>query len=208
MKKLLVTLAFAGMAAGAFALDGSLAYQNTLGVGKEKYVFGVDSAHPDVAKNGGQLSDYAGRAKLDGAGYWAELWYAAGTGKTEADLKPVAGSQVEFRTGTTAGLIKGISKLSIAGTLGGDHVTLQLRVWANNGGTVTSWADAQTKGKSNLISDFQLGGVDGTGAPVLGDGNIAGKLEYFSLAGAVIPEPSVIALGALGLGALLLRRRK
>lgn len=207
MKKLFVTLAFAGMAAGAFALDGSLTYQNTEGVGKEKYIFGVDASDPGASKNGGVLADYASRAKIDGSGYWAELWYAAGSGKSEGDLAPVAGSRVEFRTGTTAGLLKGIAKLSIPGTLGGDHVTLQLRVWDNKGGTITSWADAQSvaHGKSNLIADFQLGGVDGTGAPVLGDGNISKKLEYFGLS---IPEPSVVALGALGLGALLLRRRK
>lgn len=203
MKKLFVTLALATVAVGAFA-QGSLTYQNTLGVGKEKYIFKPDPSAPTVAKNGGALSEYAAFAKVDGTGYTAELYWGAGDNAAEGSLKAVAGSQVGFRTGGTAGLINGKSKLEIAGTLGGDKVTLQLRVWNNQGGTVTSWDQAVEKGKSNLFV-HELAGVDGSGAPKLGTGSIANGLTYFSL---TVPEPSVVALGALGLGALLLRRRK
>ena len=203
MKKLFVTLALATVAVGAFA-QGSLTYQSTLGVGKEKYIFQPNPSAPTVAKNGGALADYAGFAKVEGTGYSAELYWAAGENAAESSLKAVAGSLVGFRTGTTAGLIAGKSKLDIAGTLGGDKVTLQLRVWNNQGGTVTSWDQAVEKGASNLFT-HELAGVDGAGSPKLGTGSIANGLTYFSL---TVPEPSVVALGALGLGALLLRRRK
>lgn len=210
MKKLFVTLAMASLAVGAFAQGtvGSLTYQNTAGVGKEKYVYGVNPSDPGAIVSGNDAALYTGRELLSGTGYWAELWYGA-TGAAEADLKAVAGSLVNFRTGTTAGLIQGKSKLDIPGTLGGDKVTLQLRVWGAN---ATSWADVLTKpdvgrGKSNLILNWELGGVDKDNGPHIGSGNIATGLEKFGLY-TVVPEPSVVALGALGIGALLLRRRK
>jgi len=202
MKKLLVTFALATVAVGAFA-QGSLTYQNTGGVGKEKYVFKADPSNPTVAKNGGTLADYAGFAKVEGADYIAELWWAAGENAAESSLKAVEGSQVSFRTGTTAGLINGKSKLDIAGTFGGDKVTLQLRVWNKNSGA--SYAVAQERGASSLFN-YGLSGVGRDGAPVVVSGNISSGLSYFSLTN--VPEPSVVALGALGLGALLLRRRK
>lgn len=201
MKTLPALIFILGIATRMAATEGWLTYQNTEGVGKEKYIFGIDAAAPNYAQNGGVLSDYAPRAKCDGAGYWAELWYAQGSGLGEQVLKPVPGSRVEFRTGTTAGLIKGIARLSIPGTCGGDHVTLQLRVWDNRGGTMQTWEDALTvnHGKSNLIADFVLSGLDANGTLVFGDGNISKKLEYF---GVVIPEPSFNAL--IGIGALAL----
>lgn len=203
MKKLFVTLALATVAVGAFA-QGSLTYQSTLGVGKEKFIFGPSPSTPTVAKNGGALADYAGHSKVEGTGYTAELYWAAGENAAESSLKAVAGSAVGFRTGNTAGLIAGKSKLDIAGTFGGDKVTLQLRVWKNEGGSITSWDKAVEKGASNLFT-HELAGVGQDGSPKLGTGSMANGLTYFSLA---VPEPSVVALGALGLGALLLRRRK
>ena len=206
MKKLFVTFALATIAVGAFA-QGSLTYQNTLGVGKEKFIFQPDPSNPTVAKNGGVAADYAGFAKVDGTTYSAELYYGA-EGAAEDSLKAVAGSLVGFRTGTTAGLLNGKSKLDIANTKGGQKLTLQLRVWSNAGGMDT-WEKAlgsatTAKGKSGLFV-HELAGIGEDGSPKLGDGNMAKNLQMFSL---TVPEPSVVALGALGLGALLLRRRK
>lgn len=200
MKKLLVTFALATVAVGAFA-QGAVSFQNTSGVGKEKFVFKADPSNPTVAKNGGALADYANFAKVEGPDYVAELWWAAGENAAEGSLKPIPGSQVGFRS---AGIINGKSKLDLpAGTFGGDKVTLQLRVW--NKTTGASFDDAVEKGKSNLFTET-LSGLDRNNGPVVVPGNISAHgLSYFSLA---IPEPSVVALGALGLGALLLRRRK
>lgn len=199
MKSKVLLLCFCTFSSPLFALDGSLSYQNTEGVGKEKMIFCLDPSEP--------LNN--GRVPISGSGFWAELWYAQGAGKSEADLQVIPNSRVEFRTGTTAGLMKGISKLSIPGTLGGDHVTLQLRVWDNRNGTIQSWAETFDGGRtrSNLITDFQLGGVDATGAPVLGDGNVSKKIEYY-IGTIVCPEPSVMALSALGIGMLLFRRKR
>jgi len=210
MKKLFVTLAMASLAAGAFAQGtvGSLTYQTTAGVGKEKYIYGVNPSDPAAIVHGNDAALYTGRELLTGTGYWAELWSGA-VGAGEGDLRAVPNSLVNFRTGATAGLIQGKSGLEIPGTHGGDKVSLQLRVW---GPGATTWAEVLTKpevarGTSNIIPSWELGGVNLQNAPFVGQGNIAAGLEKFGLY-TVVPEPSVIALGALGIGALLLRRRK
>lgn len=192
-------------------VPGSLTYQNTLGVGKERYVFGVDPLHPTQALIGGTLDDYANRPKLDSSQWWAQLWYANGSHQAEAILVPVPGSIVEFRTGPTAGLIKGIPKLAIPGTMPGDHVTLQLRVWNNAGGTLLSWDQAllygSASGKSNLIVDFSLTPPNGTvGDPIIeSEGLLASQLQYFGL---TIPEPSSLFILCFGIGWILLFRLK
>lgn len=77
-------------------------------------------------------------------------------------------------------------------------------------GTVNTWAEVLARGGtlagagSDVFTVGPLGGV----AP---DGTVfippqATGLRSFQLT--MVPEPSLIALGALGLGALLLRRRK
>lgn len=201
MKKLLVTLAITGLTVGAFA-QGKVGYQNTAGAGKEKYIYGVDAANPTSDVLGGT------RDKVAGTTFSAQLW----AGSSEADLAPVDGSLTSFKSGTTAGLINGNSNLVLAGKLGGTKVVLQIRAWDNKGGTVTTWADVLkndglARGKSNLVTNYELSGVDADNGPHVGSGNLASAgLQSFGLY--IVPEPSVIALGALGLGALVLRRRK
>lgn len=202
MKKLLVTLAITGIAVGAFA-QGTIQFQNTGGAGKEKFIYNVDASNPTSAALGGV------RAKVEGA-YSAQLFVGA-AGASEADLKAIDASLTTFKSGATAGLLNGNSKLAVQGMLGGVKVTLQLRVWDSS---VASWAevirtanDGKARGKSNLVLNYELAGVDADNAPHIGSLNLANfGLSSFGLY--IVPEPSVIALGALGLGALVLRRRK
>ena len=90
-------------------------------------------------------------------------------------------------------------------------MTLQLRAWDNRGGTVLTWdaavADPNVaRGKSLLVLNYGLSGVDANNALRVPAANLAAAgLHSFGLY--IIPEPSVIAIGALALGALLLRRR-
>ncbi|MBL9167113.1 MAG: PEP-CTERM sorting domain-containing protein [Verrucomicrobiales bacterium] len=179
--------------------QGSVVYHNTSQ--RDKYVFMPDPSAPALARLGGSLSDYQGFQKVEGPGYYAELWWAPGEGQPEASLGPVPGSLVTFRIGPTAGLINGKARLEIPGTFGGDRVTLQLRVWENFGQTVNTWEEAMDAGcihgKSNLLG-YELAGVDPAGNDRLGSGNMSYALQYFSL---VIPEPSSVSLLWLGLGA-------
>lgn len=176
---------------GAHA-QGSLVFHNTGGLGKEKYVF---------------LSCYAGTSrqnKLEGSGYTAELWFAPAPGALESSLAPVPGSQVGFRTGASAGLIQGKSKLDIPGTFGGDIVTLQLRVWNNDGGKFATWAQAVEKVAGNVF-EYGLEGLDQNGVQHEVIGNVSDGMSGNLFL--ICPEPSVVTLSLLSLGLLRLRRR-
>jgi hypothetical protein len=114
-----------------------------------------------------------------------------------------------FRTGTSAGFMVGPRTITLQGFPVSGTANLQLRAWDNRGGTVTSWAavmadPAIAHGSGDVIAVSGLGGPnppnpDITAAPTLG-------FRSFNLV--QVPEPSLIALGALALGGLLLRRRK
>ncbi len=151
--------------------QGSLTYQ-TAGEW-DKYIFMPDPSAPTVAKQGTRISAFIGFQKVEGPGYYAELWWAAGEGQPEENLSPVRGSLVTFRSGFTAGLINGRSKLEIPGTFGGDRVTLQLRVWENFGQTVRTWEEAMDAGSihgKSILFVHELAGVDPLGNPRLGCG--------------------------------------
>jgi hypothetical protein len=88
-----------------------------------------------------------------------------------------------------------------------DRATFQVRVWDTKGGTITTWDQALTAFRSgqtaigySTLFTVPYALTSGIGTPP----NLEG-LQSFSL---VVPEPSVIALGVLGAGCLLLLRRR
>lgn len=186
--------------------QGALVYKTSSfpAVGGDRYVFKPDPVDPTVAKQGGALSDYAGFSQVEGTGYTAELWYALGLDTPEESLRPVPASQVGFQTGGGAGLIVGKSKLDVPGTFGGDWVTLQLRVWNNEGGTISDWEQATERGKSRTFN-HQLAGLTPDGSAVLGSGSIRNGLTHFSLA---VPEPSGLLLAGVAVGLFAGRLRR
>ena len=159
----------------------------------------------NASTNGGSV-DWTGATGVTGAGFTAQL-FGATQGTAEASLNPVLPATT-FRTGAAAsyvnpvtGTVQGVGDAAN----GGGIATLQLRAWDNRGGTITSWAQVladQTilRGWSPTFNSQPLGGG------LINPPNITG-LQSFNLF-SPIPEPSVIALGVLGAGALLLRRRK
>jgi hypothetical protein len=94
----------------------------------------------------------------------------------------------------------------------GAIVDLIARAWDNTTGA--TYDEAKLKGSSTFKSPALGGDVDGDPStpPSAALPMVTGKPDGFQniqLQGAVvIPEPSTIALGALGAAALLLRRRK
>lgn len=103
------------------------------------------------------------------------------------------------------GRINGRAKLDFPDTYGGDFITMQLRVWDNRGGTVESWAEAMAdpgipRGKSNLITSWELAGLDALGQPHLAQGNLGAGLQMFNLF--QIPEPDVATLLWMGLASM------
>jgi hypothetical protein len=182
------------------AFSQGVIFQNTAGMGKEKYIYGVDIDNPTNQELSGN------RQKVSGTGFSAQLW----VGTSESDLAPASESVFHFKNGHLAGVIEGDSNFRVNGHKGGDSVYLQVRVWDNTSG-VTSWSEviaspSVARGVSNMIC-YDLSGVDDDRHLHLGSGNLASAgLQSFALY--VVPEPSMIALGSLGLGVLFLRRRK
>jgi hypothetical protein len=111
--------------------------------------------------------------------------------------------------GTTAGvMINAPSVFQLPGTEPGQVVSLQIRAW-NEAGTLA--------GETGIISTFQLGPTGerlGLG-PTAGPGYVIWQTaastnpqRFTPLVVNVVPEPSTIALAVLGLGSLLLFRRR
>ena len=107
----------------------------------------------------------------------------------------VSGSPAPFLTENKVGYFVGHSR-SISGAPGGSTVSLQVRVWAT--ATGSSWENATTRAESNIIQ-VTLGTLPAPPPNMVG-------LSTFQFS--AVPEPSSIALGLLGLGALVLIRRR
>ena len=218
MKKTALTALLVSFALGAFG-QGQIVFNNRVTTGTTGAyapilapVYGVDPLDPLTPKRGQSAigtpsgSQTYGGALLAGTSFTASLW-AGISGTTDGNLSLVPGTSVAFRTGAGAGYVSGFGIVVVPGVTGdsAERATFQLRAWNNLNGTVTSWAAAMAnplaaRGTSDAFTlNAPLGGGT-TVAP-----NLIG-LTSFNLT--IVPEPGVIALGVLGLGALLLRRRK
>ena len=136
-------------------------------------------------------------APLDGAGFMAQLYVGASASSLAA-----VGSPVPFRTGAAAGFVS--ASTVTTGLAGGAAASVAMRAW--DASTGANYDAATTRGSSAVLSVVLGGGGSPPAVPV----DLAG-LAGFSLAGAGpanIPEPSTVALGLIGAGALFLRRRK
>jgi hypothetical protein len=125
-----------------------------------------------------------GGAKLEGPNAFAQIYVN----------DAAVGAPVAFRSGTGAGYFSG-GTVAIPGAAGGTSVQMVVAAWSG----AATFEAASIKGVSSPFT-VTLGGA---GEPPSTPANLIG-LTSFTL----VPEPSVLALGALGAAALLLRRRK
>lgn len=140
---------------------------------------------------------------LGGDGFTAQL-FTGPAGSTEDQLVAVPGTAT-FRTSAAgAGYINPVGTV-VAAQAGGALVSVQLRVWDNQGGTLTSWDDAVLVANSGKSAIFEITLGNPTAEPPTPAAALAG-LQNFALV--AIPEPSTYALLALGAAALFFRRRK
>lgn len=184
MKKLAL-IAAVSLMASSFAYGQGTVYFNTRVVADDVV---VQVFMPD------------GVTPLEGTGYTAQLFGGA-VGTAANALTPLVPT-TGFRTGAGAGFTVTVGTgIPVPGVPEGGTATIQMRVWENAGGTITSYADALSAGvmygESNLIDVAGLGGILTTPPSLVG-------LQSFNL----VPEPTTYALLALGAGALLFRRRK
>jgi len=212
MKQLSIIAAVLAIAGSAFG-QGQIVFQNRV-TGSTPPIFapvyGVNPASPNQSRTGnsttnGGAVNYGAAPLLVGTGFTAGLYYGAQGNVDASTFAELA--TAPFQTATTLpGIFKGPTTApAVPGvTVDGTPGNFQIRAWDNLGGTVTTWAQvmatpAAARGSSDVLLNITI-----HAAPVA-PGVLTG-LTSFNLA--VVPEPSVIALGALGLGALLLRRRK
>jgi hypothetical protein len=171
---------------------------------------------------GGGTTVYGG-APLMGTGYEMVFFVSLDTSVTSISQMSVA-TTIPFRTSASAtaapaGLAIGIPQLAITlpGATGGTSIAFAYGAFNTFGGSVTSWAQAQANFNSIYGSDLAeigvghiattiLNGYDTAG--VLHSGNTSDQgwtsfsLEYSTLS----PEPSTVALAALG--AVLMQSRR
>jgi hypothetical protein len=198
MKKILVTLTAGLLACSAFG-QGSVLFATRGG--------GVDA----------RVRDSLTGLFADGTAYSAQLYYSA-PGAGEGSMQPVVttsggstvGNAVTFGTGGTLGgyIVSGLGGAGIRYVSDparfGAPTDFQVRAWqASLGSTweiaLNNWSGSTVLGKSAIVTVTTSASAIQTAPPLTG-------LAAFTLD--PVPEPSVIALGAIGLVGLLWRRRK
>jgi hypothetical protein len=136
-----------------------------------------------------------------GAGYTAALYWGI-AGATEAQLVQIGASWP-----VTAGngfIINGGTRTTGNGTAPGATAAFQVRAWAGSALTYEAAGAAASRGKTVVFANAT---GDPTSQPP-GTPAALGAGWNTPLLVSVIPEPSTYALAALGVGALLLFRRR
>jgi len=201
MKKILfTTVAAAALSLGALSsfAQGNIAFQNQVATA---------------------LTNSAGAKLVAPAGTYEFGLYVGAAGSQASALTLVAtGLNAVWNTGIiNDGLISFGNPLTLATNAAGTLIAFQVRGWTANLGSSYEAALANTAqqaidGAAALAGTSILGSVTPT-APPNGAGQLFGNTggglaPAFGLL-PIVPEPSTFALGALGVGALaLIRRRK
>lgn len=211
MKQLSIITAALALAVSAFG-QGQMQFQNRVTAASLfAPIYGVNPGAPAVRISGnsstnGGSANYGASPLLAGTGFTAGIYYGAQGNVDTATFAELA--TAPFQTATTLpGIIRGPTTApTVPGiTVNNTPGNFQVRAWDNLNGTVLTWAAAMAiqtlaRGQSDVLLNVPI-----TVAPTTPVASLTG-LTSFNLQ--VVPEPSLIALGALGLGALLLRRRK
>jgi hypothetical protein len=209
MKKLVLIAAVAITAISGFS-QGTVNFNNRVtaaaiyapiyGLSPE---YATEAGARGMATTNGGTKTYSG-APILGTGFTGAL-FGNTAGTPEGGLLFIASAP--FRTNANlAGVLNPavasqvVPNVAIAGA-----AAVQIRAWDNRGGTITTWTAVMAdptipRGSSPILDNLTTGGGASAAANLVG-------LQSFGLI-VPVPEPSLIALGALGLGALLLRRRK
>src|SRR5437867_3522807 len=188
----------------AFLLLLMLSFSASVMVGQGTVTFANNVA---FTTPGDRLVRDINGARLVGTNYFAQLYYGA-QGAAETDLISVSHIPARFRSSTTTQpgtwLVGDTAVRTLDGFSFGDTLSLQVRVWDSFAGSTWEQSAAINFGETQHgTSIIFLYTVPPAGCQPPGCYLMEG-LRGFML----VPEPSVIALAALGAGALLLLRRR
>jgi len=183
MKKALMILSSLLVAVGAFAQGQVNFTARVAGTGAGTY---------DAPVFVGSLTG----ARAEGPAYMAQLYAGA-----SANSLAAVGAPLPFRTGAAAGYWTATA-VSINSVDATGNAFVQVRAWATAAGATyeTALASGSGFGSSATLT------IKPTVAPDVPPALVG--LTSFFISGPVVPEPSILALGALGGLVLLLRRRK
>ena len=188
MKKTLLTLAFAALATVASYAQGTITFANTT----LSRVTMNSLAAPTVYAN----------VPLSAPIVYGVFWGQS------ADSLALNTGDLGTASATSAGIIGATSPYQIAGGAVGSTVFMKIAGWTSSFGRDFAAAKS-TPGAfygETGVRSITLAATAGPGTVIWSSSNTA-LFQPLKL-DVVIPEPSVIALGVLGVGALLLRRRK
>jgi hypothetical protein len=186
MKKTLLTLAFATLAAVASYAQGTITFANTT----------LSRAQLQTAPGASTYANVPLSAPIVYGVFWG----------TSADSLQLNGGALGTASATSAGIIAAGSPYQIDGGAVGATVFMKIAGWTASFGR--DFATAKTAGEfygETGVRSVVLAATAGPGTVIWSASDLT-KFQPLKLD--IVPEPSVIALGALGLGALLLRRRK
>ena len=212
MKKLILSISLTACAVSVFS-QGTIVFGNHIIGSVVAPIYGPNPANPAEGLLGNSADGYPpGTTVYPGAplgtrpgdylgdhlGTWtAELW----GGVSANSLAPVAGADAPILT--KGFFVTANTPVVIPGVPEGFPAFLQLRVWDNEGGTITSWAQAIAAdlfglAQSAVFQSLPLGGL----AP---PPNMVG-LTSFNIHW--VPEPTTFALAGAGAALLLIFRRR
>lgn len=181
MKKTLLTLALVALTTVASYAQGTIAFGN--------------SALTRVMVNPGSGAALRNATTADGLNFYVFFGQA---GATADALTQVQQPDPKASIGTTAGvMVNAPSVFALPGTEGGQVVSLQIRAWN---------ADRSLVGETP-VAQVTLGQTAGPGAVIWQTATGTFTTRFTPLI-VTVPEPSTIALAVLGLGSLLLFRRR
>jgi hypothetical protein len=183
---------------------GSTSYNGTL-LGGATSGAGFATYGPGSAVNNGTLWDVelwgaptTQGTVLTSSQLTTEGSYVTGGGNTIINMSTTALKAGYFNN--TSG-----STVYIPGSVVGGSDSLQLRAWYNGGGALSTWALGDVPG--NYAGASPVFNIDNLQVSSGNSVNLVG-LQTFNVALIPTPEPSTIALGVIGVSALLFRRRK
>jgi len=192
MKKTLLTLALVGMTAIASHAQGTIQFSNS-GASPIKY------------------QDVPGGAIVNAPdGCVIGIFWGANPDSLALQLP----TTVTTTSSGVSGLYSGGAAYALTGSQPGQTVSLKIAGWLNKGGITPNAIEGRATpgithyGESAVVTTLPLAPTTGPGIVVIqgATGVNVNRVKAFVIE--PVPEPSVMALGALGLGALLLRRRK